>query len=108
MVQGTPNAINIHFSLFLCVATDNNDIMHPPTSHKTDIFLLLGTNMGDRQELLRQALVEITNEIGPATQVSSIYETAAWGNENQPTFLNQVIRLHTSLPPSQLLKTTQS
>ena len=38
-------------------------------------------------------------------QTSSLYQTAAWGNESQGAFLNQVLEIKTSLGPEELLKT---
>lgn len=82
--------------------------MQMPASDTTDTYLLLGTNLGDRMALLKQALAEITDEIGMLGRVSSIYETAAWGNENQPNYLNQVVQVTTALSPFQLLEQTQA
>lgn len=70
----------------------------------TDTYLLLGTNMGDRVALLSRARLEITQEIGTLRCVSSIYETDAWGNKDQPRYLNQVVLAATPLQPSQLLE----
>ena len=69
-----------------------------------EVYLLLGTNLGNREELLNRALASITQDIGKIRSCSSIYETAAWGNEDQPSYLNQVARVATSLSPLQLLK----
>jgi len=55
------------------------------------IYLLLGSNMGNRLSFLKQARKHITKKIGKITKTSSIYETAAWGKENQSAFLNQVL-----------------
>jgi len=82
--------------------------MQMSASVTTDTYLLLGTNMGDRLALLKQALEEITEQVAPYTRISSIYETAAWGNVNQPQYLNQVVQVSTSLPPSALLEKTQA
>ena len=79
-----------------------------PASETTDIYLLLGTNLGDRMALLTQAITEISTQVGTLGCVSSIYETAAWGNENQPNYLNQVVQVATVLPPFQLLEQTQA
>src|SRR6185436_6651877 len=64
------------------------------------IFLLLGSNLGDRLRNLSEA----RTKIGALVRSSSIYVTAAWGNTNQPDFLNQVIEIHTSLLPEDLLR----
>ena len=70
----------------------------------TNAFLLLGTNMGDRVAQLSHARSEIAKEIGTLCSTSSIYETDAWGNEDQPNYLNQVVRVATPLKPHLLLK----
>lgn len=70
----------------------------------TNGYLLLGTNMGDRVSLLLRALHEIAREIGRISHISAVYETAAWGNEQQPKFLNQVAIVATSLLPLDLLE----
>jgi 2-amino-4-hydroxy-6-hydroxymethyldihydropteridine diphosphokinase len=59
------------------------------------VYLLIGGNMGDRMANLRLAMEAIEKEIGPIQQMSSIYETAAWGNTQQPDFLNQALLVHT-------------
>ena len=66
-------------------------------------YLLIGGNLGDRAAYLEQAIKQIEALCGRITHTSSIYETAAWGNTNQPAFYNQAIQLNTSLPPETLL-----
>lgn len=68
------------------------------------IFLLLGSNLGDKLSHLSQSITEIEEKIGTIEKVSSIYETAAWGKTDQPSFYNQVIKISTSLKPFQLLE----
>lgn len=65
-------------------------------------YILLGSNEGDKLLHLRRALEAIKN-LGQLQKVSSIYQTAAWGLEEQDSFLNQVIELHTLLSPESLL-----
>lgn len=72
---------------------------------KKEIYILLGTNLGDRQANLSTAKTQILQKIGPILTESKIYETAAWGLTDQPNFLNQVIEIETKLSPSVLLKT---
>jgi 2-amino-4-hydroxy-6-hydroxymethyldihydropteridine diphosphokinase len=69
------------------------------------VYLLTGGNIGDRIHYLSKAIEEIEKNCGPILQQSSVFETAAWGNENQESFLNQVLKIQTSLNPDQLLKT---
>ena len=68
------------------------------------IYLLLGTNLGDRQANLERAIQLIEAKGITVTRTSSIYETAAWGIEDQPGFLNQVTQVETELPAGKLLQ----
>jgi 2-amino-4-hydroxy-6-hydroxymethyldihydropteridine diphosphokinase len=67
------------------------------------IFILLGSNLGDRLENLTYAQQEISRQVGQIITTSSIYKTAAWGNVQQPDFYNQVIEIHSVLSPEELL-----
>ncbi len=67
-------------------------------------FLLTGGNLGDRRQSLATALELLELQCGIIVEKSSIYETAAWGNENQPSFLNQAIQLETMLTAVELLE----
>ena len=68
------------------------------------VFILLGSNQGQRKQFLRKAIQEIQLHCGNITNESSIYETAAWGNTKQAAFLNQVIVIRTKLSPDDLMK----
>lgn len=70
----------------------------------SEVFLLLGSNMGDSQNYLRQAKLALQQQIGTLLAISSVYQTAAWGKTNQPDFLNQVLRMETDLAPLEVLK----
>lgn len=59
-------------------------------------------------EVLSLAVAEIHQRAGKVTAKSSIYETAAWGKADQPSFLNQVVEINTKLLPDQLLSVTQA
>ncbi|HKO79601.1 MAG TPA: 2-amino-4-hydroxy-6-hydroxymethyldihydropteridine diphosphokinase [Chitinophagaceae bacterium] len=67
-------------------------------------YLLTGGNMGNRQENLAAAYNYIDQQCGKVIKASSLYETAAWGKNDQPSFLNQVLEIQTDLTPRQLLK----
>ncbi len=68
------------------------------------VVILLGSNLGNRQEYMHVACNKIISEIGQLVQSSSFYETKAWGVENQPDFLNQVLVCETTLLPHDVLK----
>ncbi len=68
------------------------------------IYLLLGSNMGDSRRQLDTAIRHIETAIGKVTRISSLYVTAAWGNTNQPDFLNQVIIVASALDAATAIK----
>lgn len=67
-------------------------------------YLLTGGNMGNRMDYLTEALSLLKAQCGEIVQTSSVYETAAWGNTEQPAFLNQVLKLSTTLTARQLMR----
>jgi 2-amino-4-hydroxy-6-hydroxymethyldihydropteridine diphosphokinase len=66
-------------------------------------LLSLGTNLGDREANLRNAITALAPTVR-VTRESCVYETAPWGFEDQPSFLNMVVEGETDLPPLELLK----
>lgn len=67
-------------------------------------YLGLGSNLGEREEFLRQAIKRLARV--PALRlagISSVYETEPLGRVDQPAFLNLVIRVETELEPHALL-----
>ncbi|MFD2935780.1 2-amino-4-hydroxy-6-hydroxymethyldihydropteridine diphosphokinase [Spirosoma flavum] len=72
------------------------------------IFLLLGANLGDRVQTLRRATDLVAVRVGTVVHQSSLYETAPWGLTDQPTYLNQVLAVETSLEPEDVLSRTQT
>ena len=67
------------------------------------VYFLLGSNLGNSKEQLLLAIKNIEKYIGPIIKLSSLYSTAAWGNNKQPDFLNQVIIVQTLLAPQIVL-----
>jgi 2-amino-4-hydroxy-6-hydroxymethyldihydropteridine diphosphokinase len=67
-------------------------------------YLLTGGNEGDRYLNMQQARTNIEHICGRLLQVSSLYETAPWGETNQADFLNQVLLIETIWSPRELLK----
>jgi 2-amino-4-hydroxy-6-hydroxymethyldihydropteridine diphosphokinase len=66
-------------------------------------FIGLGSNLGDREAMIRRALARIAAVPGVhAAAGSSLYESAPWGFTAQPAFINAVVRVQTSLGPIQL------
>ncbi len=67
-------------------------------------YLCLGGNIGDRELCLKMALSQISEKIGNISSTSNIYETEAWGVENQQAYLNQCIEVKTPLSSSKLIE----
>ncbi|MBQ8487208.1 MAG: 2-amino-4-hydroxy-6-hydroxymethyldihydropteridine diphosphokinase [Prevotella sp.] len=71
------------------------------------VYLGLGSNMGNREALLQQAMTLIDERVGDVTRRSSLIETEPWGFQSQNRFLNAVVCCETELSPRQLLHETQ-
>lgn len=76
------------------------------TLHRT--YLGLGSNLGNRKELLLTAIKEIEKLIGTVARQSAFIETEPWGYLSPHPFLNAAIAVDTTLSPQQLLKATQT
>ncbi len=68
------------------------------------VYILLGSNQGNRSEQINTALTEISAFSGPPVAVSSLYETQPWGFEHEQTFYNQAAAYTTSLNPFDLME----
>ena len=68
------------------------------------VYLLLGSNLGNRQLFLKQAIAFIEAQVGNVVKYSGIYETKSWGKTDAPDYLNQVLLVKTLLEPITLLK----
>ncbi|MGH2553537.1 MAG: 2-amino-4-hydroxy-6-hydroxymethyldihydropteridine diphosphokinase [Chitinophagaceae bacterium] len=66
-------------------------------------YLLTGGNLGYREENLATANDWIRKYCGSIQKESELYETAAWGKTDQPTFLNQALALDTLLNANKLM-----
>ena len=66
-------------------------------------YIALGSNLGDRQQTLAQA-IQALGGLGKVVARSSVYETEPVGYRDQPAFLNAVIALETELEPLPLLR----
>ncbi len=71
------------------------------------VYLSLGSNLGDREENLRQAIEKINEKVGAVVRQSSFIITQPWGFESSNMFVNGAVCCKTSLTPHQLLRVTQ-
>ena len=69
-----------------------------------NVFLGIGTNLGNRKVNLRKAIEMIGENIGKVIKSSFVYETAPWGFDTENDFLNMVVMVETAHTPSEILK----
>ena len=73
-----------------------------------DVYISLGSNMGDKAETLKQAVQMLqSNPEVDVVNTSSIYETDPVGYTDQDLFLNMVVHVHTTLSALQMLEVCQ-
>lgn len=63
----------------------------------------MGGNIGDREKALSHAILKINEKVGNIVAKSTIYETEAWGVENQQAYLNQCLKVETNLKSYELI-----
>ncbi len=71
---------------------------------KHQLFLCLGGNLGNKDEIFSKTSDLIKRKIGDELAASSVYSAQPWGFESESEFRNQVIIVETSLSPHDVLK----
>jgi 2-amino-4-hydroxy-6-hydroxymethyldihydropteridine diphosphokinase len=69
-----------------------------------EVFLGIGTNLGDREKNLKESITAIEEKIGKVVILSSVYSTEPWGFTTEDEFLNMVVKVETDLIPLELIK----
>ncbi|KYG91011.1 2-amino-4-hydroxy-6-hydroxymethyldihydropteridine pyrophosphokinase [[Bacillus] sp. KCTC 13219] len=72
-----------------------------------DVFLSIGTNIGEREANLQQAVQLLQAQV-EVVKVSSIYETAPVGYTDQPSFLNIAVHVRTTRSATEMLALCQA
>ena len=75
-------------------------------NHK--VYFSLGSNLGDKEGNIREAISRIGELIGEVDRQSTLLATEPWGFESDNTFVNAAIRCTTSLSPFEILHITQN
>jgi 2-amino-4-hydroxy-6-hydroxymethyldihydropteridine diphosphokinase len=78
------------------------------TPNLQTVYLLLGSNLGNRKEILEKVIELLVQKVGVIMAQSKDYVTAPWGVTDQPDFLNLALEIHTKLKPLEVLEQTQS
>ena len=68
------------------------------------VFVLLGSNLGDREHIVNQACKMIGERCGKIVAESSLYESEPWGFQSEHWFLNQVVEVQTQLSPDEMMR----
>ena len=74
---------------------------------KHQVYLGLGSNLGEREQHIQKAIALINERVGEVIRQSTLIETEPWGFESIHRFLNGVILCETRLSPRQVLRETQ-
>lgn len=72
------------------------------------VYLSLGSNQGERWELLSLAIRKIRDKIGSIASIARYIETEPWGFSSPHPFLNTAVAVYTPLTPLELLSRTQA
>ncbi|MBP3712223.1 MAG: 2-amino-4-hydroxy-6-hydroxymethyldihydropteridine diphosphokinase [Bacteroidaceae bacterium] len=72
-----------------------------------ELYLSLGSNLGDREDMLHRAIALIEERVGTVQRVSTFIETEPWGFQSEHPFLNAAVMVRTTLSPIECLDRTQ-
>jgi 2-amino-4-hydroxy-6-hydroxymethyldihydropteridine diphosphokinase len=70
-----------------------------------EVYLLLGSNLGERDANIANAITLLENQGVKSIKLSSLYETEPWGNTEQGKFLNRAGKFSTAAAPAGLMQT---
>ena len=71
------------------------------------VYLGLGSNLGDKEENIRKAINLINEQIGTVVRQSALFYSEPWGYESENQFVNAAICVSTTLTPHEVLKVNQ-
>jgi 2-amino-4-hydroxy-6-hydroxymethyldihydropteridine diphosphokinase len=71
------------------------------------LFLQLGSNLGDREQLIKDAIKFINEKLGKVLSYSKIYESDPWRVDGQKNYLNQILEAHSLLSAEDSLRVLQ-
>lgn len=72
------------------------------------VYLSLGTNIGNKEKQMNEAIERIETQIGDVVSRSTFYVTEPWGFESENSFLNAAVKIETELSADEVLKETQN
>lgn len=72
-----------------------------------EVYFSLGSNLGNRKRLVKEAIALLDKKVGKVLRQSSLLETEPWGFESPNRFINACVCCETTLPPHDVLVATQ-
>lgn len=72
-----------------------------------EVYLSLGSNLGNKRKNIRLAIEKIGEQVGEVVRQSALYETEPWGFESENRFVNAAVKVTTALSPMEVLRATQ-
>ena len=72
-----------------------------------EVYLGLGSNLGDKERNIRVAIEKINELVGDVVRQSALYVTEPWGFTSDNRFVNAVVCCMSHLSPRELLRATQ-
>ena len=79
--------------------------LNPKVLHQ--VYLGLGSNLGNKEENIRKAINLINEQIGTVVRQSALFYSEPWGFESENQFVNAAICVSTTLTPHEVLKANQ-
>ena len=73
-----------------------------------DLYLGLGSNLGNKRENIHKAIEKIAEQIGSVKRQSALIETEPWGFDSDNGFVNAAVCVETDLPAREILHRTQA
>ncbi len=70
----------------------------------SNVYLILGSNLGNKLFYLQTAIRHISTKIGDIVKTSSVYESKPWGVTDQENYYNQVVQVSTLLSPQETIE----
>ena len=67
-----------------------------------DVYISLGSNLGNRKSYLQQAIEAIATQVGTIVDIAPIYETPSWGFSGE-AFLNTCLLCRTHLTAEEVM-----
>jgi len=71
------------------------------------VYLGLGTNLGDKEQNLNDAVTGLSMDVGRIVSLSAFYTSEPWGFNSGNVFSNAVVLVDTNLSPFEVLARTQ-